>query len=82
MELLKKEVVKLKMVESTVQTDDGNIVIVKDYYDERDKIVDSTLQTKDGYPIDDPAEAEEITDFLDSLDEDENQNTVHLKYVD
>ena len=80
MELLKKEVVKLKMVESTVQTDDGNIVIVKDYYDERDKIVDSTLQTKDGYPIDDPAEAEEITDFLDSLDE--GQNTVHLKYVD
>lgn len=79
MELLKKEVVKLKMVESTVQKEDGNIVIVKDYYDEGDKIIDSTLQTKDGYPIDDPAEAEEITDFLDSL---ENQNTVYLKYID
>jgi hypothetical protein len=79
MELLKKEVVKLKMVESTVQLNDGNIVIVKDYYDEEDKIMDRTLQTKDGYPIDDPAEAEEITDFLDSL---ENQNTVHLKYID
>jgi hypothetical protein len=82
MELLKKEVVKLKMVESTVQLNDGNIVIVKDYYDEGDKIVDRTLQTKDGHPIDDPAEAEEIIEFLDSLDEDEDQNTVYLKYID
>ncbi len=65
MELLSKTTQVVKMVESRVQLDSGSVVVVKDYYDERDKIIDTEVRTKDGYEVDDPAEVEEILDFLD-----------------
>ena len=68
MELLSKTTQVVKMVESRVQLDSGSVVIVKDYYDERDKIIDTEVRTKDGYEVDDPAEVEEILDFLDGQD--------------
>jgi hypothetical protein len=68
MELLSKTTQVVKMVESRVQLDSGSVVVVKDYYDERDKIIDTEVRTKDGYEVDDPAEVEEILDFLDGQD--------------
>jgi hypothetical protein len=65
MELLSVTTQVVKMVESRVQLDSGTIVVVKDYYDERDKIIDTEVRTKDGYEIDNPAEVEEILEFLD-----------------
>jgi len=66
MELLSKTTQQVKIVESRVQLDNGTVAVVQDYYDERDKIIDTVVRTKDGYEIDDPAEVEQILDFLDS----------------
>jgi len=67
MELLQQTEQKVKIIESRVQLNNGNIVVVKDYYDESDKIIDTSVRTKDGYEIDDPAEVDEILNFLDEM---------------
>ena len=67
MELLQQIEQKVKIIESRVQLNNGNIVVVKDYYDESDKIIDTSVRTKDGYEIDDPAEVDEILNFLDEM---------------
>lgn len=66
MELLSQTTQQVKIVESRVQLDNGTVAVVQDYYDESDKIIDTVVRTKDGYEIDDPAEVEQILDFLDS----------------
>lgn len=66
MELLKTSTQIVKMVESVIQTNDNSVVIVKDYYDESDKIIDTEIRDENGYSIEDPAEVEEILEFLDS----------------
>jgi len=65
MELLQKTTQIVKMVECRVQLDDGTIAVVKDYFDESDKIIDTEVRTKHGHEIDDPAQVEEILEFLD-----------------
>lgn len=67
MELLQQTEQKVKIIESRVQLSNGNVVVVKDYYDESDKIIDTSVRTKDGWEIDDPAEVQEVLDFLDEL---------------
>lgn len=69
MELLQQTEQKVKIIESRVQRSNGNVVVVKDYYDESDKIIDTSVRTKAGYEIDDPAEVQEVIDFLDGLQE-------------
>lgn len=66
MELLSQTTQQVKIVESRVQLDNGTVAVVQDHYDESDKIIDTVVRTKDGYEIDDPAEVEQILDFLDS----------------
>lgn len=65
MELLSKTTQVVKMVESRVQLDSGTVVVIKDYYDETDKIIDTEVRTKDGYELDNPEEVEAILEFLD-----------------
>ena len=68
MELLSKTESKVTIVETRVQN--GNeVYFVKDYLDERGKVIDTTIQTKGGHIVDDPAEAEEVLDFIDSLED-------------
>lgn len=65
MELLSKTETIVKIVESRVQLNDGTVVFVKDHYDGK-KIIDTQVRTKSGYEIEDPAEVEDILNFLDS----------------
>jgi hypothetical protein len=65
MELLSKTTQVIKVVESRVQVDSGTVVVIKDYYDETDKIIDTEVRTKDGYELDNPEEVEAILEFLD-----------------
>jgi hypothetical protein len=53
------------VVECRVKLDDGTVAVVKDYFDESDKIIDTEVRTKHGHEIDDPAQVEEILEFLD-----------------
>lgn len=64
MELLSKTETIVRIVESRVQLDNGNVVVVKDHYDGR-KIIDTQVRTKDGYEIEDPVEVEAVLNFLD-----------------
>ena len=65
MELLSKTTQVIKVVESRVQVDSGTVVVIKDYYDETDKIIDAEVRTKDGYEMDDLHEIAEVLEFLD-----------------
>jgi hypothetical protein len=65
MELLSKTTQVIKVVESRVQLDSGTVAVIKDYYDESDKIIDTEVRTKDGYELDNPEEVEAILEFLD-----------------
>jgi hypothetical protein len=65
MELLQKTTQIVKMIESRVQLNDGTVAVVKDYFDESDKIIDTEVRTKHGHEIDDPALVDEILEFLD-----------------
>ena len=67
MERLSRTETITKIVEHRVQLNSGNVVVVKDFYDEKDSIIDTTVLTKDGYEIDDDAEVQEVLDFLDEL---------------
>jgi hypothetical protein len=67
MELLSRIEQKITIVETRVQHGD-EVYFVKDYLDERGKVIDTTVQTKGGYIVDDPAEVEEVLDFIDSLE--------------
>jgi hypothetical protein len=69
MELLRTTTQIVKIVESTIQLDSGGVAVVKDYYDETDKIIDTEVLTKDGYEIDDPAEYDAILEFMDQISE-------------
>ena len=64
MELLSKTETLVKIVESRVQLNDGTVVFVKDHYD-GNKIIDTQVRTKSGFEIEDPAEVEDILNFLD-----------------
>ena len=68
MELLSRTESTVTIVETRVQN--GNeVYFVKDYLDERGNVIDTTVQTKGGYIVDDPAEAAEVLDFIDSLED-------------
>lgn len=58
-------VTSIVVVETTVQHDDTNVYIVKDYYDASSKIIDTQVVTKDGYAVEDPALVEELLSFID-----------------
>lgn len=67
MELLSRTEELTKIVECRVQLNTGNVVVVKDFYDEKDRIIDTLVCTKAGYEIDDASEVQEVLDFLDEL---------------
>lgn len=67
MELLSRTEELTKIVECRVQLNNGNVVVVKDFYDEKDRIIDTIVCTKDGYEIDDASEVQEVLDFLDEI---------------
>jgi len=68
MEILSRTTESVKIVETRVQKED-EVYFVKDYYNESDKIIDTVVTTKGGYIVDDPAEYQEILDFIDSIEE-------------
>lgn len=68
MELLTRTIQTVKIAETRIQNG-SEVYFVKDYYDESDKIIDTIVTTKDGHVVDDPAEYEEILEFIDSLED-------------
>lgn len=67
MERLSRTESVTKTVASKVQLDNGNVVVVTDYYDDREGIIDTIVNTEDDHVFDDEAMVQEVLDFLDEL---------------
>lgn len=66
MKLISQTEHTVKIIETLVQKGKKEY-LVKDFFDQVDKIVDTTI-TVDGHAVEDPAEYEEVLEFIDSLD--------------
>jgi hypothetical protein len=54
---------------SIIELDSKQKVIVIDYFNEKGKIIDTVIRDEDGFELDNPILFENITEFLEDLEE-------------
>lgn len=74
MKLLEKTENNVRSVTYKLEDEEFGIIIYKEYLNDKNKVIDEEIRDGNGDPIDCPTIHEKITEYVDSLEDQEDEN--------